>query len=330
MTQSEQLIALVVIAAITASVAVWTTIIVRLRHGQQILPLEPRRPAPWAFVDLVLVVMAYILLMMLGQVLLRNVSGIEVPEDVRALGDHLIPLQLAYIGAMLATLVFAVVLVCLRSGATAADLGLRLDRWRYDLLVGIVAFIALAPPVYALQATLVHFFPTQHPLIDILREGPGTDVVFVVSLSVAVVAPLSEEFLLRVLLQGWMERVVATTTPSAFRPAGGETTELPAAEPRSVPAGEAQSENPYAAPQARSFSEYDTGEIGLARAIPIVTSALIFALLHVGHGPAPLPLFFLALGLGYLYQRTHRLWPSVLVHCLLNTSSLLMLWLVPA
>jgi membrane protease YdiL (CAAX protease family) len=328
MTQSEQLISLVVIAAITASVAVWTAVIVRLRHGQQILPLEPRRPAPWAFVDLVLVVMAYILLMMLGQVLLRHVSQIEIPEDIRALGDHLVPLQLVYIASMLATLVFAIALVCLRAGATAADIGLRLDRWRYDLLVGLVGFIALAPPVYALQATLVHFFPTQHPLIDVLREGPGTAVVIVVSLSVAVVAPLSEEFLLRVLLQGWLERVVATAVPLAFRSDGGETSELPAAEPPSLPAGEAQSENPYAAPQAR-MSEHDMGDVGLARAIPIVTSSLIFALLHIGHGPAPLPLFFLALGLGYLYQRTHRLWPSVLVHCLLNTSSLLMLWLVP-
>jgi membrane protease YdiL (CAAX protease family) len=274
--------------------------------------------------------MANILLMMLGQVLLRDVWRIEVPEDVRALGNHLMPLQLVYVAATLATLAFAVALVCLRTGATAADFGLRLNRWRYDLLVGLVGFIALAPPVYALQATLVHFFPTQHPLIDILREGPGTAVVIVVSLSVAVVAPLSEEFLLRVLLQGWLERVVATAAPLAFRPDGGESSELPPEELHSVSAGDTRSENPYAAPQAHTSSAHDTVDIGLARAIPIVSSALIFALLHVGHGPAPLPLFFLALGLGYLYQRTHRLWPSVLIHCLLNTSSLLMLWLVPA
>lgn len=329
MTQSEQLIALVVIVAIIASIAVWTAVINRLRRGEEAIPLEPRRPAPWAFVDLLLVVMAHILLMMLGQVLLRNVLRIDVPDDVRALGDHLIPLQLVYISATLATLAFAILLVCLRTGATAADFGLRLDRWRYDLLVGLVGFIALAPPVYALQATLVHFFPTQHPLIDVLREGPGTAVVIVVSLSVAIVAPLSEEFLLRVLLQGWLERVVATAVPWAFR-SDGESSELPAAEPSVVAAGETQSENPYAAPQARASPQHETGDIGVARAIPIVTSALIFALLHIGHGPAPLPLFFLALGLGYLYQRTHRLWPSVLVHCLLNTSSLLMLWLVPA
>jgi membrane protease YdiL (CAAX protease family) len=154
----------------------------------------------------------------------------------------------------------------------------------------------------------------------------------VLSLSVAFVAPLSEEFFLRVLLQGWLERLVATARPGAFESAlGREPSEPPVAETPLVPNGEAQPENPYAAPQAPLQSAADdTADARLARAIPIVTSSLIFALLHVGHGPAPIPLFFLALGLGYLYQRTHRIWPSVLVHCLLNTSSLAMLWLAPA
>jgi membrane protease YdiL (CAAX protease family) len=331
MTLREQLITIAVIAAIIASVAVWTVVIGRLRRGEQIMPLEPRRPTPWTIVDLLLAVMANILFGMLGHVLLRDVWRIDVPDDVRTVGDHLIPLQLVYATATLATLVFAIVLLCLRTKATAADLGVRLDRWRYDLRVGLVGFVALAPPVYALQAALVHFFPTQHPLIDILRERPDTWTVVVLSLSVAVVAPLSEEFFLRVLLQGWLERIMATAAPLAFQSTpGGETREPVVANLLSELEGETQSENPYAAPHSPPRSvEYDTSELRVARAIPIVTSALVFALLHVGHGPAPLPLFFLALGLGYLYQRTHRLWAPVLVHCLLNSSSLVMLWLAP-
>jgi membrane protease YdiL (CAAX protease family) len=30
--------------------------------------------------------------------------------------------------------------------------------------------------------------------------------------------------------------------------------------------------------------------------------------------------------LGYLYQRTHRLWPCVVLHLCLNAASLTMLW----
>jgi membrane protease YdiL (CAAX protease family) len=234
-----------------------------------------------------------------------------------------------YIAATLSTLAFAIVLVCLRTRATITDLGLRLDRWRHDLRVGLLGFIAIAPPVYALQATLVHFFPTQHPMIDILRERPETGAVIAISVSVAFVAPFTEEFFLRVLLQGWLERVVATAIPGAFPLiADSDPGEIPAAVTPSVPNGAAQSDNPYAAPQSpRVSAAGDTGDVRLARAIPIVTSALIFALLHLGHGPAPIPLFFLALGLGYLYQRTHRLWAPLLVHFLLNTASLAMLWL---
>jgi membrane protease YdiL (CAAX protease family) len=332
MTLSEQLVALVVIAAIIASIAVWTAVFARLRRGAEVLSLEPRQPTPWAFVDLLLVVMAKILFEMLGVILLRGVWRIDVPEDNRTLGDHLIPLQLVYIAATLSTFAFALILVCLRTKATVTDLGLRLDRWRHDLRVGLLGFIAIAPPVYALQATLVHFFPTQHPMIDILRERPDTGAVIVISLSVAFVAPLTEEFFLRVLLQGWLERVVATAVPGAF-PVAADTDpgETPVAETPSAPNGAAQADNPYAAPQApqspRASVVVDTGDVRLARAIPIVTSALIFALLHLGHGPAPIPLFFLALGLGYLYQRTHRLWAPLVVHFLLNTSSLAMLWL---
>jgi membrane protease YdiL (CAAX protease family) len=35
----------------------------------------------------------------------------------------------------------------------------------------------------------------------------------------------------------------------------------------------------------------------------------------------------LALGLGYLYRQTHRIWPSLVVHALLNGCSLLMVLL---
>jgi membrane protease YdiL (CAAX protease family) len=328
MTLNEQLVVLAVVAAIIVSIAVWAAVIRRLRRGEQIMPLEPRRPTPWAFVDLSMVVMAKFLFEILGQVLLRDVWGVDLPDDIRALGDHLIPLQLVYTSSTLATFAFAVVLLWLRAKANAADFGLRLDRLRYDLRVGFLGFVALAPPVYALQAALVHFFPTQHPLIDILRERPETAAVIVVSLSVAVVAPATEEFFLRVLLQGWLERIVATAVPGAFRSAGDEQSELRATDAVPAARDDEQAENPSATPRAApAAAAQNIADVRLARAIPIVTSSLVFALLHVGQGPAPIPLFFLALGLGYLYQRTHRLWPSVVVHFLLNTASLAMLWL---
>jgi hypothetical protein len=128
-----------------------------------------------------------------------------------------------------------------------------------------------------------------------------------------------------VLFQGWLERVVAAAVPGAFEPIPFQSVE-PAVETTATDGEPPQTDNPYAAPQSTRLRTNDNIDYRAARAIPVVTSALVFALLHVGQGPAPIPLFLLALGLGYLYQRTHRLWPSVVLHFLLNTSSLAMLW----
>jgi len=299
-------------------------VIARIHRGDEVLEFEPRRPVPWGLVDLLLLVMAYFLFHILGQVTLREAAGVRVPEEIRDLtAENFVPVQLSSMVATLATLLFGLALLMARAGATRFDLGLSLDRWWYDLRLGLLGFLALAAPVYALQALLVHFFPTQHPLIDLLEAHHDDYTFFVVGLSVSVLAPVSEEFFIRVFLQGWLEKVAATTVPLAFR----ESASHGAPTDSSNVAADDQPENPYAPSQvpdlAQSREEVDYRAV---RAVPIVASALIFALLHVGQGPAPIPLFFLALGLGYLYQRTHRLWPSLVVHFLLNSTSLALLW----
>ena len=43
--------------------------------------------------------------------------------------------------------------------------------------------------------------------------------------------------------------------------------------------------------------------------------------------PDPIPLFFLALTLGYLYRRTHRIAPCVFLHMAFNATSVLTFFL---
>ena len=64
----------------------------------------------------------------------------------------------------------------------------------------------------------------------------------------------------------------------------------------------------------------------------MLISSTIFALMHLRFhdgvpDPDPIPLFVLALGFGYLYRQTHRIWPSTVLHALLNGCSLLMVLL---
>jgi membrane protease YdiL (CAAX protease family) len=59
---------------------------------------------------------------------------------------------------------------------------------------------------------------------------------------------------------------------------------------------------------------------------PITVSSAAFGLAHFGYGPEPIPLFLLALVLGFLYQRTHRIIPSIVAHGLFNMFSMIILW----
>ena len=66
--------------------------------------------------------------------------------------------------------------------------------------------------------------------------------------------------------------------------------------------------------------------IGLAREARIIRGRRDAAV-HVNHGPAAAALFVFAVGLGWTYQRTHRIIPCVIAHLLLNACSLALLFL---
>jgi membrane protease YdiL (CAAX protease family) len=138
-----------------------------------------------------------------------------------------------------------------------------------------------------------------------LKQHRDRNLFAIVAFSAAVAAPIAEEFLFRVLLQGWLEKAFTFHGP---------TSELVLGAPPAEPTEEAQAD--VLAPRPRGY-----------RALaPIAISALIFALLHWSHGPDWVPLSVLAIGLGYLYQRTHRIVPSLTVHALLNGFTVLILW----
>src|SRR5262249_34961329 len=156
-----------------------------------------------------------------------------------------------------------------------------------DLMLGILAFIALVGPVLSIQTALTQFWPSEHPIIDLLKKSETTLPFFCSYVAAVFIAPPVEEFLFRVVLQGWLERLAVDWRGAL----GGRFTP--------EPTEEEVNDRPR-------------------KSWPIVVSSALFALAHVGHGPDWVALFVLGLGLGYLYRQTHRLWPSMIVHLLLN------------
>jgi membrane protease YdiL (CAAX protease family) len=225
-----------------------------------------------------------------------------------------------------------------------SDLGFRGDRLGADCFTGLVAFCMLAPLVFGIQFLLVQWWPSSHPLIEMLQKTPSLGMFALTCFSAVIVAPLSEEFAFRVLLQGWLEKIAQGNERTDAILLGGHTppeppaiTYLDAAEDAESPEPETAGPippvdytNPYAPPQARFAPQQLPAAEPLERTepsrlwpLPILISALIFALLHWSHGPDWVPLSVLGVGLGYLYQRTHRATPSIVVHFLLNSLSMI-------
>jgi hypothetical protein len=215
----------------------------------------------------------------------------------------------------------------------------------------MAGFGAGSVAICLLQAFLSQFVQEEHPIITLLKEHRQPWLLALCAFSAVIVAPLAEEFFFRVLLQGWLESLAARsallsgdvrTDPTE---AGALRTDQVSEDKFAASPGKRtlDRENPYAAPDSMAATpELSREEIGQASSrgpaegqdaggvrwqfASIVISSLVFSLLHLGHGADPIPLFFLALALGYLYQRTGRLLPSVIVHFCLNACSLIALW----
>jgi membrane protease YdiL (CAAX protease family) len=165
----------------------------------------------------------------------------------------------------------------------------------------------------------------------------------VLFVAAAVMAPIFEGLVFRVLFQGFLERalgfpgsVLEFLVGRLPGRADLTTQPAPAAEPGNVlqPVGDA--ENPYLPPSfvtdelvvAELAVPSEQAELRGSRFwFPIAVSSIVFALLHYSHGPDWVALTLLAAGMGYLYQRTHSLVPSLVVHALINSLSMFGLWL---
>ena len=101
-------------------------------------------------------------------------------------------------------------LVALRTRRHAARLRLVAARTvAGDLRLGLIGFVMLAPPVYAMQGLLVYFWqPSKHPLMEMFKASPDPGFFALLFVAAAIVAPLFEELMFRVLLQGFLEKAV--------------------------------------------------------------------------------------------------------------------------
>ena len=297
----QALFLLLAFAFLACSLREWTHAYRRLRLGGRLIPRERHAGRPWGLVD---VLLAFAVLILSQGAIAAGIAewyglraGTAVEEMSRTARAALL---VGLSCANMLTLGVMLWWLWARYGTATRAFGFDLKKLAYDVRLGGVTFLCLAPVVYGIQAALGLFVEYKHPVIELLRESPDPLFFSISAFAAILVAPVVEEVLFRLLLQGWLERVLIGLQSATSRPGpellwgGGET------------------------PPMRLRKQY-------LEYLPAVGSALLFALAHLSHGPAPVPLFVLALGLGLLFTRTQRITACIVLHLLLNASSLLLL-----
>lgn len=295
---SQWLLSAMVVLTIFGCLAVWTVVLLRIRRGSAAVRYQPRCPVPWRGIDVLAVFLVYIV----------------APK-----------------AAMLLSLGWF-------------DLGQH------------------AAPV-ADQATKLQ---TQHPAARVLIESGNLWVLALCVLTVVVVAAIIEEFIFRLVFQGWLEAVenrtlrltprlrgivpgtVAVSISSVFFAMVHYRPPQPPVDLRWITLALAVQaimsllalgfavallrlrcgatlEDFGVVPRELS-GDVKLGLLAFLAVTPLVylINIAVKKLLPESIVADPIPIFFLALALGILYFRTHRIVPAVVLHMAFNASGVLM------
>lgn len=294
-------------AFLMVSLRCWIWLFYRWQNGLPILRQENYAPKPWGVVDVLLAVAFMFGFVTVAVAAFLNDNDLtEMPKELPV--SLWTPKQIYSSAGVVIALVASILLVALRYGFSLAHFGVQWRQLSRDIATGVVAFFAAAPFVYGLNMIVSLFVEPNHQLIKMVERDPTPRTFLVVVFAAVVLAPLAEEFWYRLILQGWIEKAFRLRHVEGSAASWGL---LVGGEPK-------DDETKAATPQHLQ---------GPTAWMPTIITAAVFALLHLGQGAAPIPLFFFALLLGFLFQRTGRITPSVVVHLLLNSFTSLLLLL---
>ena len=249
----------------------------------------------WGLLDVLIIGFIWLTSQALTMQFLTWHNGIEI-------GQKLPPglaARFGVINGIVQVVVIGLSLVYLlkRYGHHESEFGFGKGKWKSGFRFGVIAFCMWVPVVWVLQTVLVFFIEYQHPSLNRMNNSQQLQTITDTWIAAVIVAPFVEEILFRGLIQGWLQRV------------RGKGLSLP----NQLIIGGQLEENPEGAKKRPGKKPSRTLHIPA-----ILITSVLFGLAHFSQGPAPISLFVLSLGLGFLYQRTGSLFACIIVHMLLN------------
>lgn len=200
----------------------------------------------------------------------------------------------------------------------------KLSTFGADVGLGFGAFLMSAAPVYGLQAFLMQFYSKRHAVIDRLESDIDPAIFMAAAFSAVIAAPLTEEIVFRGFLLTAFAHVRRKLPETWGRALFGAPVTLPySAAPHSIDCPDHESPAEFRERRGTLHEGFRRTLAGIG-SFPVVASSAVFALLHLGQGPAPIPLFLFSLMLGYLARQTGRIVPSIVAHFALNGTTILL------
>lgn len=312
------------------SLFAWIASISWLKLGGSTLPVEDRQPARWGLFHLIVIVVLFVffsnfILLLLQATGLKQWIATQ-PEESRESLEGLSQVVSASCGQILAMLV-GTIWIAVQTRCSIEEVGWSIRRFGYDLLVGLGAALLFLPLIQILMATLVYSLKMEydHPLFEAMEKGPVWLMYGGAVFAAVLVAPITEEFLFRVLLQGLLE--ANAKRPFSFKtffwgsPAKDQSRAITiASEVVATQSTDTSTSDVYLPQQASSDEQPKNSRLPIW---PLFVSGILFGLAHFQYGPSWLPLILMGILLGYLYRCTHRIWPCWIVHLSLNSISMI-------
>jgi membrane protease YdiL (CAAX protease family) len=213
-TPSQIVTGLAFLLILAASGTIWAWVASRRNRGLVALAFEPREPIAW-HPGVLAVSLSWIGLQVAGG-LLGLISEMVSPAPAAPPPDP--TAEASAVGVLLSAVIsltiWGVVLAALWWQSPThrlADYGITFRRLPQQVVVGTLGSLASAIPVLvaALMVAPFRTEKTQHVLLQFIRGEADVVAIAAVAFIAVVAAPLMEELIFRVVLQGWL----TTTLP---------------------------------------------------------------------------------------------------------------------
>ena len=195
------LVALIPFILLVAGCVVWASIIRRLARNEPALDPVPKVEPAWG-VAAIITVAVFVALQLAGRVA-AELQMLESPE-----GEGIVSLKAIQLTVMFNALLMALLLFFLSAGGKrdVGEFGIHADRPDDDTVIALRGFLASFPPVLivVLATAFLKSEERTHAFIRLAGADPSTEVFVWIGVTAMISAPLAEELVFRVVLQGWL------------------------------------------------------------------------------------------------------------------------------